>query len=233
MRKTLSATVVLTVLSAVAAQAADLPRRKSAPEPYYANPVPTFTWSGVYVGLNGGYGFSKFTSLGRSRFGSAGNIFGGLTAGYNYQAANVVLGVEGDFAWTNMKDHRTVPVGVNTFNGSGRVSSFGTLRGRLGFTFDRALVYGTVGLAGANIKGTGIVTTTAAPPALVYSGSSDNFHLGWALGAGVEYAVTRNVSVKGEYIYASLNKKSFLSAPYATSAGASLNLLRAGVNYRF
>lgn len=231
MRKILSTTAIFVAMCAVSAQAADLPRRKGAPEPYYANPVPTFTWSGLYVGANAGYGFGKFTGAGGTRFGDASNGFIGLTGGYNYQAANVVLGVEGDFAWTNMKDRRTTPVGVNTFNGAGRISSFGALRGRLGFTFDRALVYATAGFAGANMKGNSIVTNGV--PAVIYSGSGDNFHLGWALGAGVEYAVTRNISVKGEYIYASLNRKTYFSAPYNVSAGASLNLLRGGVNYRF
>lgn len=218
-------------LTAASAQAADLPRRKTAPEPYY-NAAPTFTWTGFYLGANAGYGFGKFTGAGRTFFGEANNGFVGLTGGYNYQANNIVLGVEADFDWTNMKDRKAVLVGgTNVVDSSARISSFGTVRGRLGYAMDRALIFATAGVAGANMKAATIITD--ATPAVVYSGSGDTFHTGYALGAGLEYAFTNNVSAKGEYVYANLSKKDYFSAPNQISSGASLNLLRAGVNYRF
>lgn len=230
MRKILMLATAFAALTAASAQAADLPRRNAAPEPYY-NVAPTFTWTGFYVGANAGYGFGRFTDGGRLFFGDASNGFVGLTAGYNYQINNIVLGVEADFDWTNMKDRRTVLFGANAQDSAATISSFGTLRARAGYAMDRALVYVTGGVAGANMKGSTIVTD--ATPAVIYSGSGDAFNVGYALGVGLEYAFTRNISAKGEYLYADVSKKNYFAAPFTVSSGASLNLVRAGVNYRF
>ena len=56
---------------------------------------------------------------------------------------------------------------------------------------------------------------------------------GWALGAGMEYAITPHFSAKAEYLYASMGNNSYFSSPYTVSNGVNLNLLRAGVNYHF
>lgn len=232
MRKILLTTTAVVAFSAVAAQAADLPRRNRAPEPYYQQTVPTFTWTGFYLGANAGYGFAKFTGAGATYFGSDSNAFIGLTAGYNYQAERIVVGVEADGALTNMKGTGGAIVGPITRTSSGKVTSFGTLRGRVGYAWERALFYGTLGFAGANVKGN-MLAVNAGPPVTTYVGSGSDFHMGYAIGLGVEYALTRNVSAKAEYLYASVGKSNYFSAPNVVNSGVSMNILRAGVNYRF
>ncbi|MDB5642962.1 MAG: hypothetical protein JWN07_2279, partial [Hyphomicrobiales bacterium] len=100
MFKSIFAGVVATLATGVAASAADLPRRSVAPAPYYA--AKSFTWTGVYAGLNAGYNFGKMSNSAKGAIGSVkGGSLGG-TVGYNHQIQNVVVGVEGDLAAANI-----------------------------------------------------------------------------------------------------------------------------------
>ncbi len=105
----------------------------------------------------------------------------------------------------------------------GELNSFGTIRGRLGLAFDRALIYGTGGFAfGATKIDGGLL-------------GGSNSQTGYALGGGLEYAFTQHVSAKAEYLYMPLSAKG--SGPVGilggTKAGIDANIVRAGVNYRF
>jgi outer membrane immunogenic protein len=138
MKKTLLASVALLSLSA-AASAADLPSRR-APAPVVAA-LPVFTWTGLYVGANAGYGWSvddTATINGATvDLGEANGFVGGGQVGFNYQIGAFVVGVEGDLQWANFGD--------DTSDGW-----FGTARARAGVAFDRALVYATGGFAFAD-----------------------------------------------------------------------------------
>lgn len=214
------------LLSAIAgsAMAADLPRRGGvASEPYFASAP--FNWTGIYAGLNAGYGFGHLTRTG----GQVGHVSGGLvggTLGYNYQYQQVVLGVEGDLDWARINGGRVWDAGGQAVTGSARVSSLASVRGRIGFAADRALVYVTGGYAGGNLK------VTVDHPATPFFGSASKWQNGYALGAGIEYAFTNNVSVKAEYLYTALNSKSYFPQD-VLSAGTRVNQIRTGVNYRF
>src|SRR3954462_3289169 len=87
-----------------AASAADLPRPVYK-APAYIAPAPVFSWTGFYVGVHAGYGWDKLT--GTSVFGTdsitAKGWLGGGQLGYNYQIGQFVLGVEGEYAWANVK----------------------------------------------------------------------------------------------------------------------------------
>lgn len=226
MKKILLGTAAIIALSAVSAQAADLPRRNQAPAPYYAAPVPLFTWTGFYLGVNAGYGFGHFNGAGKNYFNSADGGEIGVTAGYNYQVNNIVLGIEGDFDLASQSGKASPAAGIG---GSGRISSFGTLRGRLGYGIDRALLYVTGGYAGANISG----SVSDTNPVALFARES-KYHNGYALGLGLEYAFTNNISAKAEYLYTNFSSATYFSGTKdAIGAGASVNHLRAGVNYRF
>src|SRR5690606_11896737 len=105
-----------------------------------------------------------------------------------------------------------------------RINHFGTLRGRLGFAFDRTMLYGTGGLAWGghrlNVAGLGSQTKT---------------HTGWTLRPGIEHAFTPNRSPKHEYLYADLGTKDYFTGAcvVACDAGVRTNMIRAGLNYRF
>jgi outer membrane immunogenic protein len=248
-----------------AAQAADLPRKSV---PVLASPVPMFTWTGFYVGLNAGYGFGdgNTTTIGTSAFqtliapgfvpGSLktkpDGFIGGGQIGYNAQFGAFVAGIEADIQFADMKKTANFigPAVLGTqLNTSTRseLEYFGTLRGRLGFTpFDRFLVYATGGLAYGQVKTTSGVVGVQAP-GLVWAGSNSDMKFGWTLGAGIEYALTNNLTVKGEYLYYDLGKStvSALGNP-AVRGVAALNgidyvsrtenrgsIVRAGLNYKF
>jgi outer membrane immunogenic protein len=222
MKKAIAFGAALAVIaSAPAAFAGDLPRRHNAPDPYYpAAAVPTFTWTGIYLGANTGLAFGRFTGDGNQYWGQQTGASVGLTGGYNYQTGQAVFGVEGDIGIAN-------PSGANglAVHGTGKTTSIGTLRGRIGYAVDRALIFATAGYAGANVKGT--LTGTG------FDYSNSNYHNGFALGAGLEYAFTNNISGKAEYLYTDFGKIGYGGAVLPISAGSRLSQLRAGVNYHF
>ena len=207
------------------ALAADLPNRQYAPpaNDYYAPPV--FTWSGLYVGLNGALGIGRFSSAGSQAFGSAFGGLGGGTIGYNYQSGSLLVGAEGDIDFGSISGS-----GSGFQHSSGNIQGLGTARVRFGYVYDRALFFVTGGYAGASLHGS--VTDTAGAPNLFVDQS--HYLNGYVLGAGVEFAVSNHVSVKGEYLFTGLSSNTFFSGTRdALTAGANISLIRAGLNYRF
>ncbi len=216
--------------SVVPGFAADLPRPVYKAPAYYS-PEPVFSWTGFYIGINGGYGWSKFSGTGT--FGpdsvTARGWLGGATAGYNYQMGRFVLGVEGDFDWANVKHDEPLFAGTITLKND----YFITAAARLGYAFDRTLLYGKVGAAWTRDKydgndGAGGTVT----------GSSNRS--GWMLGAGVEYAIWNNLSAKLEYDYLmfgsvtpSLTTTGGLAVVGTASVSLKTHIVKAGLNWRF
>ena len=208
------------------ALAADLPRKSAAPAPYLS-PAPAFTWTGFYVGVNGGGDWARFTKGGRGAFGNANGGMFGATAGYNYQITpSFVAGIEGDLDWTNVEAKRTNAFSFNSAS-KAKLSNLFTVRGRLGYSVDRALIYVTGGYAGGSVKS----SVVDVPRAIV--GSNDSYRSGYALGGGLEYAFTNNISAKAEYIYAKLGEKTYFPAPDTVKSGVNVSTIKAGLNYRF
>ena len=124
----------------------------------------------------------------------------GLLAGYNYQIGNLVLGVEGDVeGWTVGKIRYTSLTGDfltahSTWGGS--------VRGRLGYAADRALLY----VAG----GAAFVSNETSIPTTGVSIGGDGTRFGWTVGAGVDYAFTNNWFTGLEYRYSQFQSKSFI-----------------------
>lgn len=234
MKKLLLASAALAALT-TASLAADLPSRKGPPiAPVY---VPAFTWTGFYVGLQGGYawGTSKGTIgtaagvpvLGYS-YDTKGGVFGGHV-GYNYQfSPNFVAGVEGDLEWSGLKDSvSSAVVGVSHRT---KVDWQGSVRGRLGVAFDRALIYATGGVAFADVK-----TDVSTFPGGVNLLSNSSTRAGWTLGGGIEYALTNNITIRGEYRYSDYGRKtaSNLINNISDNNKLQIHTVRAGVSYKF
>src|SRR5262249_10917920 len=121
--------------------------------PYYppgAAHKPRSIWTGFYVGINGGggWGNSQWDGLIINSFDVSGGLIGG-TVGYNWQFGQALIGAEGDVDWSGIRDTTTVlcPTGCETRN-----KWLATVRGRLGYAFDRFLPYFTGGLAGGDIN---------------------------------------------------------------------------------
>jgi outer membrane immunogenic protein len=211
--------------------AADLPTHKSPVAPAFA-PPPSFTWTGFYLGVNGGYSFSTqgatettgspaFAALGPAfvpgslSTGDSGLIIGG-TAGYNYQMGTFVTGLEADIDYVDQRRSASftgavlpAPLGTSLTTSASRDLDFlGTFRGRIGITpFDRMLLFATGGLAYGGVHTSASVVANAAP-ALAWNGSTDDIRLGWTLGGGGEYAFTNNISFKVEGLYYDLGHTS-------------------------
>lgn len=236
--------------------AADLPVRTAAPAPIFT--VAPFSWNGFYVGVNAGLITASTTLTGYNPGGvdgycwsddcsynteksRTGGIFG-AQIGYNFQTGNLVLGVEADIGWSSAtKSHRAAFTDDYTYGKTG-VGAIGTARLRLGYSFDRALVYLTGGLAYGKVEKVG-------DSYAFQDGGSDSrgtltaggWKAGWTVGAGVEYAINNNWSVKAEGLYYDLGAKSGVStAPgdgYTWTSGVRSKtdgvIARLGLNYRF
>ena len=199
------------------ANAADMPRRTAMPNKAVQY-VALYNWTGAYIGINGGAGWgrSDFSAPAASGgFNTSGGQVGG-TIGYNLQAGQAVFGLEGDLDWSNVRGSSACGVGLTCET---RNTWLGTARGRVGYAFDRFMPYVTGGLAVGGVKnsisGFGDTTTTKA---------------GYALGGGIEAALTGPWTAKVEYLYADLGR---VSAPLGADARAKENLVRGGLNYRF
>jgi opacity protein-like surface antigen len=216
-------------------------------------PPTAVNWTGVYVGVNGGftYGGSDWTdsATGGSSdtFSTMGFVFGG-TVGANYQAGPWVFGVEGDGDWADSNGYGTFTTTSTTGLCAGGCitnnSWLATARGRVGYAFDRFLVYGTGGAAFGNIQAhfsNDPVTTS--------------MQTGWTAGAGLEYALGSGWSAKAEYLFVDLGNGSCttdcaIQNANQNPATASLtplgpptipdisirfneSIVRAGLNYKF
>lgn len=233
-------------LAAASANAADLPSRYAPPTPFVS--VPVFTWTGFYVGVNAGYGWNANNNAtvlvpgggyASSGSGSNGGFVGGGQIGYNYQftpGTGLVIGVEGDLQYADLGGNNGYP-----YSSGSNGNYFGTVRARLGYAFDRFLVYATGGFAYGDVgnnSGYPYVASTTVP---AYYGSNGNGSSGgWTLGGGVEYAFTNNLSAKVEGLYVSLGRNggtAYAAAPYySVATGTNRNefgVVRAGLNYKF
>ncbi len=231
---------------ATAAAAADLPRRAVpvAPVPVA---VPAFTWTGIYAGITaagavgGDFGvLSLDPALPVGVTMSNGGWLAGGTVGANYQftpGSGIVIGVEGDIAYSDI--HNRTGVGILGF-GQGFAEAktdglFATARGRLGYAFDRFLVYGTGGYAYTDASFSLGAFDAARNP--VFAGTAKGNLDGYVVGGGVEYAFTNNMSVKAEYLYADFDAKRFNFVSTAgngpIAAKLDTHLLKVGLNYRF
>jgi outer membrane immunogenic protein len=204
-----------------AAQAADLPA-PSYKAPAYVAPSYS-TWSGFYVGINAGYGFGNSTWDDPAVSPKPKGFLGGGTLGFNFQTGTWVWGIEGDGDYSAMKGS----VGCGAATCETKNSWLATARARLGYAgWTNFMPYITGGGAAGSLK--------ASDSAL---GTTSKTKFGYTLGAGVEYMLYSNWSIKAEYLYVNLGKFdcgtscSLVVSPDNVSFKA--NIVRAGLNYRF
>ena len=191
--------------------------------------------------------------------GDNGAFAGGLQAGYNWQMNNVLLGVEVDINFASSNGNKGFvrtgvppipfccgsPPSTITWTGGNTANAFGTARIRLGYTVDRALFYVTVGGAyRPNSSNDAVIFVNAAGGTYAnFSNPGGNNNVGYAIGGGIEYALSDNWSVKAEDIYAGFgNKNRILVDPisvnsagyiFVSKSNRDVNVARIGVNYKF
>jgi outer membrane immunogenic protein len=197
------ASVAAVALIVAPASAADIPSVYKAPRAPIVAPL-VQPWSGCYVGahIGGGWGRAKWidpqpapgqvsTDEGTSDI--SGFLAGGQV-GCNHQIGPWVFGAEADASWADLTGDHPNPIFVPDIMHT-KVNALGTVTGRIGRSFDRALFY---------VKGGGAWTdidySVSTPAAGVFATASE-MRWGWTVGAGVEYALTPEWSLKFEYGY--------------------------------
>lgn len=207
--------------------------------PASTRPAP---WTGFYVGANFGVGLGRIdgtttlangssnaTAASESANQSLASILGGAQTGYNYQFANgIVVGIEGDFAWTRLQDGKDVISNENPILFQRKMLEarldysfewLSTVRARAGYASDRWFVYGTGGVAFLREKEerTQYRATTASLqlPAgsftmPYFTEDVSNTRTGFAIGGGAEYAFADNWSLKAEYLFTGFGAMDFL-----------------------
>jgi outer membrane immunogenic protein len=237
MKRVLLATIAAMALSmmTLAVEAADLPMAPSySPPPAPAIVRQVYNWTGFYVGVNGGYGSGSQNPFNiiTDRFDNfstnlSGGAFGG-TLGAQIQAAHVVMGLEADLDWADIKGSTVanptiagVPQGL--VNATTNIDWENTVRARVGYASDNWLFYGTGGLALLGAKSSLTAVAGGNCGSIIVGCSATNRQAGLVLGAGIEYGFTESISAKLEYLY-------ITAASLEVSQHGEI---RAGLNYRF
>jgi outer membrane immunogenic protein len=193
LKKILSLCIALAAISfAPPANAADMPVRGPYMKYPPVNVAPVFNWSGFYVGGHVGYGFGDVVGADIDGF------TGGAQLGYNWQfSRNIVFGIEADITGTDING---LPGGFPY-----HVDYLGTARARVGYAWDRTMIYGTGGFAFTKSSLAGIHDTD----------------MGFALGAGLEWAFSSGWTAKAEYMF------------YSFEDNFDVSMIKLGFNYRF
>jgi outer membrane immunogenic protein len=244
---------------AVPAIAADMtPARMYTKAPM---PTPAFTWTGFYLGANIGGGWAQVTDSGTavvpgigtvnaSPSSTASGVIGGGQIGYNWQAGNFVFGVEADIDGSGQQSTNTglcstaVCGAISaSVTATDKVEDFGTARGRIGFAFDRWMIYATGGASWQTIN-TNYVATVAG--ITIPLANPTTTQAGYAIGGGVEAALWGNNWIGGlEYLYLdtgtfSTGTASLAAIPrapvgstLATTARVQNNIVRTRLSYKF
>jgi len=244
----LAVAVSILAVSAGTASAADLAAR-----PYTKAPPPMvaaiYDWSGFYVGANAGYGWGRDDHGDRSlplggfwtngpagnfsgiqRINPQGGIFGGQ-AGYNWQAANWVFGLEVAGDWSDLRrtDSSIFFPGDSL---TSRVESIFTATGRVGYALNNWLPYIKGGYAGADLK-------TVNFDGVGSSLSHSEWRSGYTVGAGLEYGITPNWTIGAEYAFMDFGSRNWSGATIGPGAGPELfndrlkiSTVTARINYK-
>jgi len=216
------------------------------------NPEPAaIDWSGFYAGLHGGWGWAdapaSYNSAANENCFENDSFFpggcavdlkpnGGLLgaqAGFNFVFDNgLVLGLEGDFGFANIKDDgqsgNPDSGGFNFLTDVDQeVDKLASVRGRLGVAVGNFLPFVTAGWGWAHGKRSAFGDFVDA--------SESNWHDGWVVGGGAEYAIDENWSVKAEYRYYDLGKEEYMfnAITEGTDVDLDIQTIQVGVNFNF
>ncbi|MGA7383511.1 MAG: carbohydrate porin [Methylocella sp.] len=224
-----------------------------------AAPPPAFTWTGLYLGANAGAWFApanpafQSQGFGSSAFdlpangGAQAGFTGGFQAGYNYQIGSLVPGFETDLNYLGNCRKGTfaappayAPLGIGSYTLSGGCSFyFGTMRGRLGYAFDRALLYATAGIAYGGNRDPGVIALNPPAPGNYFAaGASHSARTKYVFGAGLEYALSDHWFARAEYLYVNLGRidqffENGAGLGFTSSQFNQNHIFRMGLDYRF
>ncbi|WP_291861772.1 outer membrane beta-barrel protein [Bradyrhizobium sp.] len=245
MKKFLMGTVGLVALSLSApASAADMRARPytKAPPPIVA---PIYNWGGLYIGANGGYGWSRncwdFVSLagvpftgGQGCHDADGAVAGGQI-GYRWQSNQFVFGLEAQGNWADLEGgSASTPTLAGVVDTNSRVQAFGLFTGQVGYAWNNVLLYAKGGAAVVDSRHFHTLAGTN-----VLFNSTDNTRWGATVGVGLEvgFAPNWSVGVAYDHLFIGRDTLSFAASPIGVATTNSINqdvdLVTARINYRW
>jgi outer membrane immunogenic protein len=207
----LSGCVVLGLVAHAAA--ADIPYPVKGAPPVVDVPA---SWAGFYLGAQVGYGtdnvrwrnlgtsttFSPLDSVTHDR---GGGVIGGGQVGYNFQVNRIVFGIEGSMSAADFDRSFASPYFPATDTWSSKLTWLGTVTGRIGYGFDSWMPYIKGGFAAGNVD------TTIQNTALGVTSQGSSVHYGWTVGGGVEFKLTRQVTLGLEFMHTDLGRNNDIS----------------------
>ena len=218
MRKIMMVAVAVLMAGFGAAAAADLGGHGGSTKDGPAAYGPATSWAGLYVGASVGYAWGEGEQLTVSTFETDldGAVYG-AQVGYNFQRDNIVFGVEASFNGADMEG--------DEFDGqvTTEVDWYATAVARLGYSFGDFLVYGFGGVAWGDVT-------------IGFLGSeSEETHLGWTAGLGVERALSDRFSLRLEYAHVDLGTEDHFKSEceVVCEGSAEFDVVKVGVNYKF
>jgi len=196
-----------------------------------AAPAFAFDWNGFYAGVGIGYSSTQADVHYSADINGIYDFsmepqgwFGGVTAGFNQSMSGVVVGVEADLSLADITD--TVPDVISPGETVTSTTDWtGTLRGRFGFDGGDFMPYLTAGVVAAHVNSSGTDGPGVEEDATMFGG---------VVGAGVEFAVADNVTVKGEALYSWFGEHTWYEGEaYENVSTSSSASIRGGVNFHF
>jgi outer membrane immunogenic protein len=258
MQKIVMAAAAVSILFAGAASAADMAVK--APPLAVA---PLYNWTGFYIGVHGGGGWSRGDSSTNpipsvALWNRSADVFdldgsgavAGVHAGYNWQVAPTwLLGVEADWSWTDINASQSLPIrnpagvpfaGTSVTTMSRDIDWLASVRGRVGWVKNNLLLYATGGVAWGDASYLG--TTPSIPAAFTWASNFRKTESGYVVGAGAEWGVTSNVSLRAEYLFYRLSGDSSVAngvppfPPFQMGYNwnnVDIHVGRVGLSYKF
>jgi outer membrane immunogenic protein len=245
----------LAALAMTPALAADMLVKKAPPPA----PVPAWSWTGFYAGLNVGGGWANtdwFEDVSGSGGGgppgfhdgsvNSSGVIGGGQIGFDYQRGWAVFGIQADADAAGIRGSASCfpQVAMTVQSCSTKIDSLGTVTGRFGAAFDRTLYYVLGGFAWEHER-LNNPATFAGTPGVLFNPEFSGTRAGATVGAGLERSLSGNWSVFVQYNYMGFGRRALVfheTNPAALALGAlpfteiireDVHVIKAGINYRF
>jgi len=203
--------------------------------PAQAQDIDQKSLTGFYVGALIGYADGEYTSDTSAEIDHepSGELLG-VQMGWSSSSGPMIFGIDGDIAYSSIEGEDTITLMGYRSDVTHDINYLGTLRARLGLMAGPVLIYGTAGLAMADLDNKIVVSYNGQ---YIDSDEEKTWHTGWTAGAGLEFPITPNLSLGAEYLYIDMGKEKVTmnigGYPMTDKGDLNLDTFRFGIKYRF
>jgi outer membrane immunogenic protein len=189
--------------------------------------------TGFHVGILGGYTdgtYQSEVSPGIDHEPSGGLIV--VQAGWDRHVGALIIGIDGDIAFAPVDGGDSITVSGFKSDVSSDLDYIGTLRGRVGGMAGPGMIYGTAGIAVAEVNNKLVVSSGGLE---VGRDNETSRHKGWTAGAGVKYPMTLRLSFEAQYLYIDMHDEevtmSIGTFPFTDEGDLNMSTFRVGVSF--